>query len=156
MYRAAHTSGEESPTSALWRIFITFYTMAAAIGEFYARGTKLFADFVDTWTNFARVMESVFVPVICFGSSLSFTQVIAAKAVAPFLLILAVCFAPSCYFGCCHRHAVDIPLTSRLVRAFVWVTYFVYPPPTLIPFPVFPFPDPPDPRRHQFPVSSAS
>ena len=47
LYNALHADGQESVASALWRIFISYYGLCAAAGEFRSKGTALFVAFTS-------------------------------------------------------------------------------------------------------------
>ena len=65
LYNALHADGQESVASALWRIFISYYTVSSTMGEFFIRGTQMFQDFTETMTSWANALSFGFVPVVC-------------------------------------------------------------------------------------------
>ena len=53
LYNAFHTDGKdnESASTVLWRIFISYYTVCSTVGEFPIRGTRLFQDYISYFTR---------------------------------------------------------------------------------------------------------
>ena len=76
---------------------------------------------------------------------------LARKQIASNQLLGAVGLGLPCYFRCANRQSHDagaIPLTSRMVSAFVWILYFIYPSTIIMLFKVFHCTEPIDGVRY--------
>ena len=134
--KAAHTSGKgESISEALWRVFISYYGICAAAGEFKARGSELFVEFTEAFTRLAAAVDIGFEPVVCSGWW--YSMIFLSKAVAPYVLILCVGCGLPCYvnFRKYRKRKAgkpideddNIPMQSRLIGALVFVMYYLFP-----------------------------
>ena len=90
VHKSANRSEEKSKSisTALWRIFISYYGLCATTGEFMAAGTPLFVDYTQSFTRLASVLDIGFEPVTCSG--IPYLLVFVAKAAAPYAFILCV------------------------------------------------------------------
>ena len=145
---------DESMSSALWRIFISYYGLCATAGEFMARGTAMFVEYTRVFTQLASILDIGFEPMTCRG--LPYLFLFVAKAAAPYVFIMLVAAGVPCYITCRRRferraarrgrrnslelgltpsalgigaeaQAEQFSLTSHIVGSLVFVMYYLFP-----------------------------
>ena len=109
VYNALHTSGEESDTSALTRILVSFLTVSAYVGEFKIRGTEMFQAFISVFVQLASALDIGFVPVVC-AKKLTFGNIFFVKMVMPYVVIVFVGLGIFVVLRCC-RQGRALPAT---------------------------------------------
>ena len=126
LYNAFHTDGREndSVSTVLWRLFISYFTVCATVGEFHIRGTAVFQAFNAYFTAIADSVN--FMPVVCV-TSLEFFEVFVFKALAPYALVHMVGLGLWVLTRYCAAAATQISTSQRLVSSAVWVIYYLYP-----------------------------
>ena len=140
VYCAMHTDGEEnkSSTTVLWRIFISYFTVASTIGDFPVRGTKVFQAYTDFLTTLPKIVDYGFVPVLCQTQD-AFWFAFVAKAGLPFFIAAVVPWGIDGALwvckrvGYCGRSPKDtklgyqISMDERYKAAKVYVAYYLFP-----------------------------
>ena len=148
---SANTSGEDIDTgAALWRIFISYYTVTASLGEFHVRGPALFHRFMSQFTKASDSVNQAVLPVVCVSLRSVATEahlvdddeeedggsfylaVFLFKVILPYLVILAVGVGLPCHHAFLkwwHRgdETYLFNFWDRVIASTVWVVYFLFP-----------------------------
>ncbi len=89
VFKTGHTDGEGgSESSALWRIFISYFGICASAGEFRARGSEMFSRWTAQFQLLAGILDIGFEPVVC--SDVPYLMIFLAKAIAPYAMLVLV------------------------------------------------------------------
>jgi len=145
MFLLLKTSGSreaQGASAAMWRMLISFYTVSAKLGEFRIAPPKIFDDFMEYARLLADGFDFASASPACLGK-FNYVMMFLGNAVLPYAIVAAVGLGvhpfavlrgkvADAWDRCRGRHTkhklqTELPLRARMIGAFVWLLYFLFP-----------------------------